>query len=102
YTRLSNPTTAVVEERIADLENGYAAVAVASGQAASTLALLNLAKAGDHIVSAASLYGGTYSLFAYTFPDLGIDVTFVDDPDNLDEWRAAAQSTTRAFYAESV
>ncbi|MBP2327341.1 O-acetylhomoserine (thiol)-lyase [Kibdelosporangium banguiense] len=101
YSRLSNPTTAVVEERLADLENGYAAVAVASGQAASTLALLNIARAGDHIVSAATLYGGTYNLFAYTFKDLGISVTFVD-PDDLGQWRAAVRPETKAFYAESI
>jgi O-acetylhomoserine (thiol)-lyase len=101
YSRLSNPTTAVVEERLADLENGYAAVAVASGQAASTLALLNIAKAGDHVVSAVTLYGGTYNLFAYTFQDLGISVTFVD-PDDLDQWRSAVRPETKAFYAESI
>jgi len=101
YTRLSNPTTAVVEERLADLENGYAAVAVASGQAASTLALLNIARAGDHVVSAATLYGGTYNLLAYTFKDLGVDVTFVA-PDSLDGWRSAVRPNTKAFYAESV
>jgi O-acetylhomoserine (thiol)-lyase len=102
YTRLSNPTTAVVEERLADLEGGVAAVAVASGQAASTLALLNIARAGDHIVSAASLYGGTYNLFAYTFADLGIAVTFVRDPDDLGSWQAAVRPNTKAFYAETV
>jgi O-acetylhomoserine (thiol)-lyase len=101
YSRLSNPTTAVVEERLADLENGYAAVAVASGQAASTLALLNVARAGDHVVSAMALYGGTYNLFAYTFQDLGISVTFVD-PDDLDQWRSAIRPETKAFYAESI
>jgi O-acetylhomoserine (thiol)-lyase len=101
YSRLSNPTTAVVEERLADLENGYAAVAVASGQAASTLALLNVARAGDHVVSAVTLYGGTYNLFAYTFQDLGISVTFVD-PDDLDQWRSAVRPETKAFYAESI
>jgi O-acetylhomoserine (thiol)-lyase len=101
YSRLSNPTTAVVEERLADLENGYAAVAVASGQAASTLALLNIARAGDHVVSAATLYGGTYNLFAYTFQDLGISVTFVD-PDDLEQWRAAVRPETKSFYAESI
>jgi O-acetylhomoserine (thiol)-lyase len=102
YTRLSNPTTAVAEERLADLEGGVAAVAVASGQAASTLALLNIARAGDHIASAATLYGGTYNLFAYTFADLGISVDFVRDPDDLAEWRAAVKPTTKAFYAETV
>ncbi|WP_158891054.1 O-acetylhomoserine aminocarboxypropyltransferase/cysteine synthase family protein [Amycolatopsis anabasis] len=102
YSRLSNPTTAVVEERLADLENGVAAVAVASGQAASALALLNLARAGDHVVSAATLYGGTYNLFAYTLADLGITVDFVTDPDDLGQWRAALRPGTRALYAETV
>ncbi|SDZ26100.1 O-acetylhomoserine (thiol)-lyase [Amycolatopsis xylanica] len=102
YTRLSNPTTAVVEARLADLEGGVAAVAVASGQAASTLALLNIARAGDHVVAAASLYGGTYNLLAYTFADLGIAVDFVRDPDDLAQWRAAVRPETKAFYAETV
>ncbi|MBW4718432.1 O-acetylhomoserine aminocarboxypropyltransferase/cysteine synthase family protein [Saccharothrix obliqua] len=102
YTRLSNPTTQVAEERIADLEGGVAAVAVASGQAASTLALLNLARAGDHVVASSALYGGTYNLFAHTFPDLGIEVGFVRDPDDLGEWRAAIRPGTRALYAESI
>lgn len=102
YTRLSNPTTAVVEERLADLEDGFAAVAVASGQAAATLAVLTIAKAGDHIVSAAALYGGTYNLFAYTLADLGIETTFVNDPDDLDEWRTAIRPETKLFYAETV
>lgn len=102
YSRLSNPTTAVVEARLADLENGYAAVAVASGQAASALAILNLARVGDHIVSAATLYGGTYNLFAYTLQDMGIDVTFVEDPDDVSAWRAAIRPNTKAFYAETV
>ncbi|WP_410631026.1 O-acetylhomoserine aminocarboxypropyltransferase/cysteine synthase family protein [Amycolatopsis sp. cmx-4-83] len=102
YTRLSNPTTSVVEERLADLEGGVAAVAVASGQAASTLALLNIARAGDHVVAAASLYGGTYNLLAYTFADLGIDVSFVRDPDDLAEWRAAIRPETKALYGETV
>ncbi len=84
YTRIMNPTQAVVEERIASLEGGVGALLVASGQAAETLALLNLAEAGDHIVSSPSLYGGTYNLFHYTFPKLGIEVSFVEDPDDLD------------------
>ncbi len=102
YTRLSNPTTMVVEERLADLEGGVAAVAVASGQAATTLALLNIARAGDHIVAAASLYGGTYNLLAHTFADLGITVGFVRDPDDLTAWRAAIRPGTKALYAETV
>ncbi|MEU5697028.1 bifunctional o-acetylhomoserine/o-acetylserine sulfhydrylase [Actinosynnema sp. NPDC020468] len=101
YTRLSNPTTVVVEARLADLEGGRAAVAVASGQAATTVALLNIARAGDHLVSAASLYGGTYNLLAYTFADLGVEVTFVD-PDDPEQWRAAVRPNTKAFYAEAI
>ena len=89
YTRIMNPTQAVFEERIASLEGGVAALAVSSGQAAETIALLNLAENGGHVVSSASLYGGTYNLFHYTLPKLGIEVTFVDDPDDLDAWRAA-------------
>jgi O-acetylhomoserine (thiol)-lyase len=102
YTRIMNPTTDVIEQRVASLEGGVAAVAVASGQAAETLVILNLAQAGDHIVSSASLYGGTYNLFAYTLPKLGIEVTFVEDPDDLDAWRAAAKPNTKAFYGESI
>ncbi|MFJ3672799.1 O-acetylhomoserine aminocarboxypropyltransferase/cysteine synthase family protein [Streptomyces sp. NPDC090106] len=102
YTRLSNPTTAVVEERIASLEGGAAAVAVASGQAATALALLNLARAGDHIVASSSHYGGTRTLLQHTFADFGIDVTFVDDPDDLGAWYSAVRPTTKAFFGESV
>jgi O-acetylhomoserine (thiol)-lyase len=97
-----NPTQDVLEQRVAALEGGIAAVAFASGQAAQTLALLNIAEAGDHIVSSASLYGGTYNLFHYTFPKLGIEVSFVEDPDDLDEWRAAVRPNTKAFYAETL
>jgi O-acetylhomoserine (thiol)-lyase len=102
YTRIMNPTQAVFEERIASLEGGVAALAVASGQAAETIALLNLAENGGHIVSSASLYGGTYNLFHYTLPKLGIDVTFVDDPDDLDAWRAAIRPNTKAFFGETL
>jgi len=102
YTRIMNPTTDVVEQRVANLEGGVAAVAVASGQAAETLAILNIAEHGDHIISSASLYGGTYNLFHYTLPKLGIEVSFVSDPDDLDQWRAAVQPNTKAFYAESI
>ena len=102
YTRIMNPTQDVLEQRVAALEGGIGAVAVASGQAAQTLAILNLAQAGDHFVSSASLYGGTYNLFHYTLPKLGIDVTFVDDPDNADEWRAAVRPNTKLFYAETI
>jgi O-acetylhomoserine (thiol)-lyase len=102
YTRIMNPTQAVFEERVASLEGGVAALAVASGQAAETIALLNLAENGGHVVSSASLYGGTYNLFHYTLPKLGIEVTFVEDPDDLEAWRAAIRPNTKAFYAETL
>ncbi len=102
YTRLMNPTADAVEQRVASLEGGVGALAVASGQAAETLALLNIAEAGDHIVSSPSLYGGTYNLFHYTFPKLGITVSFVDDPDDLDSWRAAVRPNTKAFFGETI
>jgi len=102
YTRIMNPTQAVFEERVAALEGGVAALAVASGQAAESLALLNLAENGGHVVSSASLYGGTYNLFHYTLPKLGVEVTFVDDPDDLDAWRGAVRPNTKAFYAETL
>jgi O-acetylhomoserine (thiol)-lyase len=102
YTRINNPTQDVLEQRVAALEGGIAAVAFASGQAAEIAAILTLAHSGDHLVSSASLYGGTYNLFHYTLPKLGIEVSFVDDPDNLDEWRAAARPNTKLFFAESL
>jgi O-acetylhomoserine (thiol)-lyase len=102
YTRIMNPTQDVVEQRIASLEGGVAALLTASGQSAETIAILNLAEAGDHVVSSPSLYGGTYNLFHYTLPKLGISVSFVDNPDDLDSWRAAVQPNTKAFYAESI
>jgi O-acetylhomoserine (thiol)-lyase len=102
YTRIMNPTQAVFEERMASLEGGVAALAVASGQAAETIALLNLAENGGHIVSSASLYGGTYNLFHYTLPKLGVETTFVNDPDDLAEWAAAVRPNTKAFYAETL
>ncbi|MFE5909030.1 bifunctional o-acetylhomoserine/o-acetylserine sulfhydrylase [Streptomyces wedmorensis] len=102
YTRLHNPTQDVFEQRIAALEGGVAAVALASGQAAETLAILTLASAGDHIVSSASLYGGTYNLFRHTLPKLGIEVSFVEDPDDFDAWRAAIRPNTKALFAETL
>ncbi|NJA57355.1 O-acetylhomoserine aminocarboxypropyltransferase/cysteine synthase family protein [Streptomyces sp. NEAU-H3] len=102
YTRIHNPTQDVFEQRIAALEGGVGAVAVASGQAAETLALLTLARAGDHVVSSASLYGGTYNLFRHTLPRLGIEVSFVDDPDDPEAWRAAVRPHTKAFFAETL
>jgi O-acetylhomoserine (thiol)-lyase len=102
YTRIMNPTQAVFEDRVAALEGGIGALATASGQAAQFIALTNLAENGGHIVSSASLYGGTYNQLHYTLPKLGIDVTFVDDPDDLDAWRAAVRPETRAFYGETI
>lgn len=101
YTRLMNPTTDVLEKRIALLDGGAGALAVASGQSAITLALLNIAKAGDEIVSADNLYGGTYTLFHYTFPRLGIKVKFVESND-LAALDAAIGPKTKAVYAESI
>jgi O-acetylhomoserine (thiol)-lyase len=101
YTRLMNPTTDVFEKRLAELEGGVAAVATSSGQAAQTLALLNLAQAGDSIVSSSALYGGTFTLFQHTFPRLGIKTKFVDanDPRKV---AAAIDETTRAVYVETI
>ncbi|MFM7307769.1 MAG: bifunctional o-acetylhomoserine/o-acetylserine sulfhydrylase, partial [Actinomycetota bacterium] len=107
YTRIMNPTQGVLEARLASLEGATTtavglpgALAVSSGQSAELLAILTLAEAGDHIVSSPSLYGGTYNLFHYTLPKMGIAVSFVDDPDDLDEWRKAAKPNTKAFYGE--
>lgn len=101
YTRIMNPTQAVVEDRIAALEGGVGGLLVSSGQAAETLAILNIAEAGDHVVSSPSLYGGTYNLFHYTLPKLGIEVSFVDgdDPENF---RKAVKKNTKAFYGEGL
>jgi O-acetylhomoserine (thiol)-lyase len=101
YTRLMNPTTDVFEKRIALLDGGVGALAVASGQSAITLALLNIARAGDEIVSADNLYGGTYNLFHYTFPRLGITVKFVKS-NELDAFQKAITPKTKAIYAESI
>jgi O-acetylhomoserine (thiol)-lyase len=101
YTRLMNPTTDVFEQRVAALEGGVAALAVASGQSAITLAILTLAHAGDEIVSATSLYGGTYNLFHYTFPQLGITVKFVD-PSDPENFRKAITPKTKLIYGETV
>lgn len=101
YTRIMNPTTDVFEKRVAELEGAPAALAVASGQAAITYSILNIAGAGDEIVSATSLYGGTYNLFSTTLPKLGITVKFVD-PSNPDNFRAAITARTKALYAETI
>lgn len=102
YSRIMNPTHAVVEARIASLEGGVGALLVSSGQAAETIAILNLAEHGDHVVSSPSLYGGTYNLFHSTLPKLGIGVTFVEDPDDLDQWRAAIRPETKVLFGESI
>lgn len=102
YTRIMNPTQDVVEQRIAALEGGTAALLVSSGQAASTFAVLNIAEAGDHIVSSTSIYGGTYNLFKYTLAKLGISVTFVENQDDADEWARAIQPNTKLLFAETI
>jgi O-acetylhomoserine (thiol)-lyase len=102
YTRINNPTQAVIEERIAALEGGTAALAVASGSAAITYAVLNIAGAGDHIVSSSSIYGGTYNLFKYSLARLGIDVTFVENQDDAEEWKAAIRPNTKLLFAETI
>lgn len=101
YTRLGNPTHEAVEARVAALEGGVGAVLVASGQSAEFLAILNIAGAGDHIVASASLYGGTYNLFAVTLPKLGIETTFVDASDPQ-AWTDAVRDNTKLFFAESI
>jgi O-acetylhomoserine (thiol)-lyase len=107
YTRIMNPTQAALEARLNALEGGCTTaigipgtLAVASGQAAETLTILTLCEAGDHIVTSSSLYGGTYNLLHYTIPKLGIEVSFVDDPDDLDAWRAAIKPNTKLFFGE--
>jgi O-acetylhomoserine (thiol)-lyase len=109
YTRIMNPTQGALEARLNALEGGVTTaiglpgtLVVGSGQAAETLAILNLAGAGDHIVSSSSLYGGTYNLFHYTLPKLGIEVSFVEDPDDLEQWKSAVQPTTKAFFGETI
>jgi len=107
YTRIMNPTQGALEARLNALEGGCTtaigipgALAVASGQAAESVAIMTICEAGDHIVASPSLYGGTYNLLHYTLPKIGITVTFVDDPDDIDQWRAAVQPNTKLFYGE--
>ena len=102
YTRINNPTQDAVEKRIAALEGGVAALLVASGMAATTLAIMNVAQAGDHIVSSSNVYGGTFNLFNYTLPKFGIEVTFVNDTGNMDAWRSAVRPNTKAFFGEGI
>src|SRR5215467_14421590 len=101
YTRIMNPTTDVFEQRIAALEGGTGALAVSSGQAATTFAILNITQLGDEIVSANNLYGGTYQLFHYTLPKLGRTVNFVDSR-SPEAFRKAITPKTRALYAETI
>ncbi|MEO7005979.1 MAG: bifunctional o-acetylhomoserine/o-acetylserine sulfhydrylase [Terrimesophilobacter sp.] len=102
YTRIQNPTQAVVEERLAALEGGTGALLLASGMSATTIAVLNIAQAGDHIVSSSSVYGGTYNLFKYTLAKLGIETTFVENQDDPGEWRRAVRPNTKLFFAETI
>ena len=102
YTRIMNPTPDVVEHRIAALEGGVAALFLASGQAAETFAILNVANAGDHIVSSPRLYGGTYNLFKTTLKQLGITVRWVENPDDPESWRAQITDRTKALYGETI
>lgn len=102
YTRIQNPTQDVAEQRIAALEGGTGALLVASGQSATTFAILNIAQAGDHIVASSSIYGGTFNLFKYTLAKLGIDTTFVEDQDDASEWARAVRPNTKAFFAETI
>lgn len=101
YTRIMNPTHDVLEQRVADMEGGVAALAVASGQAATTYSLLTIAEAGDNFISMSTLYGGTYNLFAHTLPQLGLEVRFAD-PENLDSIAALIDDKTKAVYCESI
>jgi O-acetylhomoserine (thiol)-lyase len=109
YTRMMNPTQGALEARLSSLEGGITtavglpgALVVSSGQAAETLAILTLAEAGDHLVASPSLYGGTYNLFHYTLPKMGIEVSFVDDPHDLEQWRSAIRPNTKAFFGETL
>ena len=102
YTRIMNPTQDAVEQRIASLEGGVAALLVASGSAATTFAVLNVAEAGDHIVSSPSLYGGTYNLFHYTLPKFGVEVTFVENPEDPESWKKAIRPNTKALFGETI
>ena len=102
YTRINNPTQDVVEQRLAALEGGVAALLLSSGSAATSFAILNVAEAGDHIVSSPSLYGGTYNLFHYTLPKFGVEVTFVEDANDPESWKKAIRPNTKAFFGETI
>ncbi len=102
YTRIMNPTQDAVEQRLAALEGGVGALLVSSGMAATHVALTNVAEVGDHIVAGSSLYGGTDSLLRHSFPKIGIEVSFVDDPNDPAQWLAAVKDNTKAFFAETI
>lgn len=102
YTRITNPTQAAIEDRLAALEGGAAGLLVSSGQAATTLAILNIAQAGDHVVASPWLYGGTLSLLTHTLSRYGIDVTYVEDPSDPTSWQAAANDRTKLFFGETI
>lgn len=102
YTRINNPTQSAVEQRLAALEGGVASLLVASGMAATAMAVMNVAEAGDHVVASPNVYGGTYNLFNYTLPKFGVEVTFVKDSGNLEEWRRAVRPNTKAFFGEGI
>jgi O-acetylhomoserine (thiol)-lyase len=102
YTRIMNPTQDAVEQRVASLEGGVGALLVSSGMSATFLAIINLAEAGDHVVASPALYGGTFNLFKFTLPKLGIEVSFVEDPSDLESWRAAVRPNTKAFFGETI
>ncbi|MFM1993862.1 MAG: hypothetical protein RL537_551 [Actinomycetota bacterium] len=102
YSRIMNPTQDVAEKRIAALEGGTAALLLSSGQSATTFAILNIAQAGDHVVSSSTLYGGTYNLFKYTLPKLGVEVTFVENQDDEAEWQKAVRPNTKLFFGETI
>ncbi|WP_132993949.1 bifunctional o-acetylhomoserine/o-acetylserine sulfhydrylase [Gordonia zhaorongruii] len=102
YTRIMNPTEDAVEQRLAALGGGVASLLVASGMAATTYSILNIVETGGHVVSSPRVYGGTFNLFHYTLPKMGIEVSFVEDPDDLDSWRAAVKPNTRAVFAETI
>lgn len=102
YTRLMNPTNDVVEKRVASLEGGVGALLTSSGMAATTLAIQNIAEAGDHIVASPALYGGTFNLLKFTLPKFGIETTFVDNPDDIESWKAAIRPNTKLLFGETI
>ena len=102
YTRMTNPTQNVVEQRLTELEGGIGSLLVSSGMAATAMALMNVAESGDHIVSSRNVYGGIYNLLNYTLPKWGVQTTFVDDANNLDAWKRAIKPNTKALFGEGI